>query len=107
MNSRARIRSYLHSSSFLDRLRVRPIARSESLQNNRCYMLRREFLAAMAAAPLLAAKNHLGRARFSFITDEAAASPADAIAFAHKYGLQYVELRDVPGAKVHYCRLPE
>jgi len=70
-------------------------------------MLRREFLAAMAAAPLLAAKNHLGRARFSFITDEAAASPADAIAFAHKYGLQYVELRDVPGAKMHYCRLPE
>jgi L-ribulose-5-phosphate 3-epimerase len=70
-------------------------------------MLRREFLAAMAAAPLAAAKNHIGRSRFSFITDEAAASPADAIAFAHKYGLQYVELRDVPGAKTHYCKLPE
>ena len=70
-------------------------------------MLRREFLAAACAAPLLAAKNHIGRSRFSFITDEAAANPADAIAFAHKYELQYVELRDVPGAKVHYCKLPE
>jgi sugar phosphate isomerase/epimerase len=71
-------------------------------------MLRREFLAAVSAAPLLAAaKNHIGKSRFSFITDEAAATPADAIAFAHKYGLQFIELRDVPGAKIHYCRLPE
>jgi sugar phosphate isomerase/epimerase len=76
-------------------------------------MLRREFIAVMAAAPLLAAaknniaKNHIGRSRFSAITDEIAATPADAIAFAHKYGLRYVELRDVPGAKVHYCKLPE
>ncbi len=62
----------------------------------------------MSAAPLLAAaKNHIGRSRFSAITDEIAATPADAIAFAHKYGLQYVELREVPGAKVHYCKLPE
>jgi sugar phosphate isomerase/epimerase len=85
----------------------RAIALGEALQNNRCYMLRREFLAAISAAPLLAAKNHIGKSRFSFITDEAAATPADAIAFAHKYGLQYVELREVPGAKMHYCRLPE
>ena len=78
------------------------------LQNNGGYMLRRrEFLAAACAAPLLAAKNHIGRSRFSFITDEAAATPADAIAFAHKYELQYVELREVPGAKLHYCKLPE
>ena len=77
-------------------------------------MLRREFIAAMASAPLLAAaknngagKNHIGRSRFSAITDEIAATPAAAIAFAHKYGLQYVELREVPGAKVHYCKLPE
>ena len=68
---------------------------------------RREFLAAAFAAPLLGAKNHIGRSRFSFITDEAAATPADAIAFAHKYELQYVELREVPGAKLHYCKLPE
>ena len=62
----------------------------------------------MAAAPLLAAgKNHIGRSRFSVITDECAATPADAIAFAHKYGLQYVELREVPGAKTHYCKLSE
>ncbi len=70
-------------------------------------MLRREFLAALSAAPLLAAKNHIGKSRFSFITDEVAATPADAIAFAHKYGLKYVELREVPGAKIHYCKLPE
>ena len=84
------------------------IALSPALKNNGCCMLRRrEFLAAACAAPLLAAKNHIGRSRFSFITDEAAATPADAIAFAHKYELQYVELREVPGAKVHYCKLPE
>ena len=68
-------------------------------------MLRREFLAGLAAAPLLtAAKSHIDRGRISFITDEAAASPADAIQFAKKYSLRWVELRDVPGGGGHYMR---
>ena len=68
-------------------------------------MLRREFLAGLAATPLLtAAKSHIDRGRISFITDEAAANPADAIAFAKKYSLRWVELRDVPGGGGHYMR---
>jgi L-ribulose-5-phosphate 3-epimerase len=72
-------------------------------------MRRREFLAALGIAPLIAAPtSHIGRARFSFITDEAATSPAEAIAFAHKYDLQWIELRDVPGGKKgHYYKQPE
>ena len=71
-------------------------------------MTRRELLGRAAAAPLFvssiapslwAKKNHIGRDRFSAITDEISKSPADAIAFAHTYGLKWLELRDVPGKK--------
>src|SRR4029078_3813625 len=51
-----------------------------------------------------AAKARIDRGRISFITDEAAANPADAIQFAKKYGLQWVELREVPGGGGHYMR---
>lgn len=69
-------------------------------------MDRRDFLASMAAAPLLAA-NPWSLDRISFITDEVSASPEEAIAFAHRYGLKWVELRVVPNAKGsrHYERL--
>lgn len=69
-------------------------------------MHRRQFLASIAAAPLLAAKPW-SLDRISFITDEASASPEDAVAFAHKYGLKWVELRAVPSAQGnrHYERL--
>lgn len=70
-------------------------------------MLRREFLAGLSIAPLLAAKSHLDRSRIAFITDEAAATPDDAIAFAKKYNLRWVELRDVPGGGGHYMRQPD
>lgn len=69
-------------------------------------MLRRQFLTGLAAAPTLFAKGRIDRKRISFITDEAAASPADSIAFAKQYGLQWVELRDVPGGGGHYMRQP-
>jgi L-ribulose-5-phosphate 3-epimerase len=70
-------------------------------------MLRREFLAAsIAAAPVLAAKKW-DMKRIAFITDEAAATPADAIAFAKKYSLKCVELREVPGVKKSYASLSE
>jgi sugar phosphate isomerase/epimerase len=69
-------------------------------------MDRRHFLASLAATPLLAAKPW-SLDRISFITDEVSASPEEAIAFAHKYGLKWVELRGVPSAQGyrHYEKL--
>lgn len=52
-----------------------------------------------------AAPKSFDMSRISFITDEASASPDDAIAFAHKYGLKWVELREVPGTKKTYTEL--
>ena len=60
---------------------------------------RRRFLAASLAAPALWARNRIGHSRISAISDEIARSPEDAIAFAHQYGLKWLELRDVPGAR--------
>jgi L-ribulose-5-phosphate 3-epimerase len=62
-------------------------------------MNRRHFLSALMAAPALRAENRIGASRLSVITDECAASPEGAIAFAKQYGLGWVELRDVPGKK--------
>lgn len=67
-------------------------------------MLRREFLACLAAVPVLSAKSRIDRTRISFISDEASASPEDSVAFAKQYGLRWIELRQVPGAKGHYMR---
>ena len=67
-------------------------------------MLRREFLAALAAAPVVSARSRIDRTRISFISDEAAANPADSIAFAKQYGLRWIELREVPGGGGHYMR---
>jgi L-ribulose-5-phosphate 3-epimerase len=60
---------------------------------------RRELLASALAAPALLAKNKIGHSRISAISDEIARSPEDAIAFAHRYGLKWLELRDIPGHK--------
>jgi sugar phosphate isomerase/epimerase len=70
-------------------------------------MLRRQFLAAPLGLPLLARAPRIDRARVSAITDEIARSPADAITFIKQYGLRWVELRDVPGAKQHYATQSE
>jgi sugar phosphate isomerase/epimerase len=70
-------------------------------------MKRREFLAAVASAPALWAKNAINRSRISPVTDEIADSPAAAIAFARQYDLQFVELRGVPGNKVYYSTMNE
>jgi sugar phosphate isomerase/epimerase len=67
-------------------------------------MLRREFLACLAAARVLAAKSQIDRTRISFISDEAAKNQADSVAFAKQYGLRWIELRDVPGGGGHYMR---
>jgi sugar phosphate isomerase/epimerase len=61
-------------------------------------MDRRSFLAAAVAAavPTFAATLVIDRSRVSAISDEVARSPADAIEYAHKFGLQFLSLRDVP-----------
>ena len=70
-------------------------------------MTRREVLfASLASRPLLA-DNHIGRSRISAITDEIGKTPAEAIAFARQYGLQWVELRGVPGGRQDYHHMPE
>lgn len=71
-------------------------------------MTRRELLAAAgagAAAPLWAKR--IDRSRISAITDEIGKTAGDAIAFARQYGLQWVELRGVPGERKAYASLSE
>ncbi len=77
-------------------------------RNNSAGLSRRQMLLAglACAAPAWGA-NRIDRSRFSAITDEIAKSPAAAIEFAHKYGLQWLELRSVPGTKTEYFQLPE
>jgi sugar phosphate isomerase/epimerase len=77
-------------------------------------MTRRELLAAAAACAspsVLAARSHFDKTRISAITDEIAVSTDDAIAFAHKYGLTSIELRNRPQSrpegKKEYFTLPE
>jgi L-ribulose-5-phosphate 3-epimerase len=67
-------------------------------------MNRRSFLTTAAAAGALAsrssfaksARSHVSPARISAISDEIAMSPEEAIAFAHHFGLEWLELRNVP-----------
>ena len=74
-------------------------------------MTRRELLAAAAAAacaPALRARG-FDKSRISAITDEIGVSTDDSIAFAHKYGLTNVEIRDrvLEGRRREYFQLPE
>jgi hypothetical protein len=66
---------------------------------------RRHFLASSAAASAFlaaqtaaaqSAKSRIDRNRISAISDEVSMSPEEAIAFAHHFGLHWLELRDVP-----------
>src|SRR5262249_44796545 len=62
-------------------------------------MDRRSFLATAAAAatvPAFGAKSRLNSTMVSAISDEIARSPAEAIEFAHKFGMQWLSLRDMP-----------
>jgi len=58
-------------------------------------------------APVLRARTGIDKSRISAITDEIGLSTDDSIAFAHKYGLQWVELRNEPSLKKEYFALPE
>lgn len=65
--------------------------------------------ALLAGTPMMLTALGAGRgmdmSRISVITDECSATPADAIAFAGKYNLRWVELRDVPGTKKTYSAM--
>lgn len=70
----------------------------------------RRTLLASAAASLAWSKtkaNRIDRSRLSAITDEIGRTPAETIQFAQQYGLQWLELRAVPGQKIEYFQLPE
>jgi sugar phosphate isomerase/epimerase len=70
-------------------------------------MTRREILAATGAAcaSRLLARGHWDKSRISAITDEIGMSTDESIAFAHQYGLQFIELRNPPGNKKEYFAL--
>lgn len=74
-------------------------------------MTRRELLAGaagvLAATPLNAFKSRITKANISAITDEIGKTQAEAIEFAHQYGLQWVELRNVPETKKEFAFLTE
>ena len=68
---------------------------------------RRALLFATASSAPLLARSRLDRAHLSALTDEIGKTPVESIAFAHQYGLKWVELRGVPGGKFYYERMPE
>ena len=69
---------------------------------------RREMVVGALGAPaLLRAGVKIDSGWISVITDEIARTPEDAIAFAKQYGLRYVELRGVPGARKRYDALTD
>ncbi len=70
-------------------------------------MERRTFLSIPLTAAGLAAKSRLDSGRISIITDECARTPGEAVAFARKFGLKWLELRSVPGGRGEYYTLPE
>jgi sugar phosphate isomerase/epimerase len=62
---------------------------------------------AAAAGKLQAFKSHITKARISAITDEIGRTQAEAIDFAHHYGMQWIELRNVPETKKEIAFLTE
>jgi sugar phosphate isomerase/epimerase len=74
-------------------------------------MTRRELLAAAGAACVLPLRASTGwdKTRISAITDEIGNTTEESIAFAHQYGLQYVEIRDrhTAESRKEYFTLPE
>jgi len=58
-------------------------------------------------AQAVRARTGIDKSRISAITDEIGLSTDESIAFAHQYGLQWVELRNEPSLKKEYFTLPE
>jgi sugar phosphate isomerase/epimerase len=60
-----------------------------------------------AASPLSAFKSRITKASISAITDEIGKTQAEAIDFAHHYGLSCVELRNIPETKKEVAKMTE
>jgi sugar phosphate isomerase/epimerase len=71
-------------------------------------MNRRTFLAATiaAAVPATASPRRIDSTRISAITDEISRSPAEAIQFAHDFGMQWLSLRDMPAPLNQQPKVP-
>ena len=71
-------------------------------------MNRRTFLASTIAAaiPAAAAPRRIDSTRISAITDEVSRSPAEAIQFAHDFGMQWLSLRDTPAPLNQQPKVP-
>lgn len=71
-------------------------------------MNRRTFLASTiaAAVPAAAAPRRIDSSRISAITDEVSRSPAEAIQFAHDFGMQWLSLRDTPAPLNQQPKVP-
>ena len=63
--------------------------------------------AGAACASALWARGRWDKSRISAITDEIGLTREESIAFAHHYGLQFVEIRNPPGVRKEYFTLPE
>ena len=61
----------------------------------------------LAAGSLQGFKARITKGNISAITDEIGKTQAEAIEFAHQYGLQWVELRNVPETKKEFAFLTE
>ncbi|MEX2262282.1 MAG: TIM barrel protein [Bryobacteraceae bacterium] len=75
-------------------------------------MTRRDWLAGALAGPAvhvpaLVAKTRIRRSSISAITDEIGTTPEEAVSFARRYSLEWVELRGIPGGKGEYAFLSE
>jgi hypothetical protein len=71
-------------------------------------MTRRELIAAGALCATRAwARSHIDKFSISAITDEIGLTTDDSIAFAHRYGLKFVEIRNPAGSKKEYFSLTE
>ncbi len=83
-----------------------------SIDYNLSYMTRRELLAASAVcATSLWGKTRIEKTTISAITDEIGLTTDESIAFAHQYGLKFIELRNPPknepNGKKEYFQLSE
>lgn len=73
-------------------------------------MTRRELVAGALSLATLQAKSRLRRSSIAAITDEIGKTPEDALDFARRYELSWIELRGVPsaaGGRKEYAFLPE
>src|ERR1700689_3146549 len=60
------------------------------------------FAAGVALSGATTKAPKIDKSRISAISDEVSKSPAEAIAFAKEFGMQWLSLRDVPGGKQSY-----